>query len=183
VCVLYGEAVYCIGGVCGPQALNSVERILASEILLSDGSSAGAGDSSASLGWTECASLHENRSACGAVVLPQESPASCEKVILVCGGITTGGDTVSSTEIFSDKTQVSLCASFLPSSLTRTQTWEPATPMLTPRRSFGICAFKGKAFAIGGNDGTRDLNSVEVYDPQTNAWSVLSPFSPTSRLL
>lgn len=47
--------------------------------------------------------------------------------------------------------------------------------MLSPRRSFGICVFEGKVYAIGGNDGTRDLNSVEVYDPKTNIWSPAAP--------
>jgi hypothetical protein len=45
-------------------------------------------------------------------------------------------------------------------------------PMLSPRRSFGMCVAKGKAYAFGGNDGTRDLNSAEEYDPQTNTWFV-----------
>jgi hypothetical protein len=37
-----------------------------------------------------------------------------------------------------------------------------------------MCAYEGKAYAIGGNDGTRDLKTVEVYDPQLNTWSILS---------
>lgn len=47
--------------------------------------------------------------------------------------------------------------------------------MLSPRRSFGICVYNGKVYAIGGNDGTRDLNTVEVYDPQTNLWAYVAP--------
>ena len=45
--------------------------------------------------------------------------------------------------------------------------------MLSPRRSFGMCVFNGKAYVIGGNDGTRDLNTVEEYDPLTNTWYTL----------
>jgi hypothetical protein len=121
VCVLYQDAVYCIGGVCGPQALNSVEKISASDVLFSDGSTNNSNTRHVSettvtaAGWTECASLHENRSACGAVVLPRESASSVSEIILVCGGITTGGDTVATTEIFSDRTQVSSSLPRLPS--------------------------------------------------------------------
>jgi hypothetical protein len=95
VCVSYRDHVYCIGGVCGPQALNSVERISINDLC-------DATDLSSTSGWTECPSLQENRSACGAAVLYQNN----HEIILVCGGITTGGDTVATTEKFSDSAQV-----------------------------------------------------------------------------
>ena len=32
-------------------------------------------------------------------------------------------------------------------------------------------------YAAGGNDGNRQLSSVEVFDPQTNVWTPLAPMS------
>ena len=32
-------------------------------------------------------------------------------------------------------------------------------------------------YAVGGHDSTRDLSSVECYDPSTNVWSVVAPMS------
>lgn len=151
VCVVYQDCIYCIGGVCGPQALNSVEKISIVELIGRHP------ETSISGGWTECSSLQENRSACGAAVLKQEN--SEDMMILVCGGITTGGDTVGTTEKYSELTQ----------------SWAPVAPMLSPRRSFGMCVSRGKAYAFGGNDGARDLNTVEEYDPSTNTWRQLSP--------
>lgn len=100
VCVSYRDSIYCIGGVCGPQALNSVEKISVNDILLCD--STNPSETNSLIGWVECPSLQENRSACGAVVCVHDN----NEIILVCGGITTGGDTVASTEKYSDTTQV-----------------------------------------------------------------------------
>eukprot|EP00602_Paraphysomonas_sp_CaronLab_P010544 CAMPEP_0185027776 /NCGR_PEP_ID=MMETSP1103-20130426/12987_1 /TAXON_ID=36769 /ORGANISM="Paraphysomonas bandaiensis, Strain Caron Lab Isolate" /LENGTH=632 /DNA_ID=CAMNT_0027561895 /DNA_START=85 /DNA_END=1983 /DNA_ORIENTATION=+ len=131
--VVYDGCIYVIGGVCGPQALVSVEKYdpLSGE-------------------WMDCAPLQESRSACGATVMS----VGGADAIFVCGGITTGAETVTSTECYSKDRQ----------------TWVPLAPMGTPRRSFGLCAYGNKVYAIGGNSGTHDLNSVEQYDPETNEW-------------
>jgi hypothetical protein len=112
--VVCEDYVYCIGGVCGPQALNSLEKISINELLRNPTTS------QSTNGWIECSSLNENRSACGAAVLiekkqsgpddPEESGGNENErlMILVCGGITTGGDTVNTTEMYSSRTQVDL---------------------------------------------------------------------------
>jgi kelch-like protein 17 (actinfilin) len=46
----------------------------------------------------------------------------------------------------------------------------------------GVAALGGKLYAVGGYDGTTPLSSVEVFDPQTNAWTALAPMS-TRRIL
>jgi hypothetical protein len=42
--------------------------------------------------------------------------------------------------------------------------------MQEPRRSFALCALNGLLYAIGGNNGSADLRSVEEYDPVRNSW-------------
>lgn len=37
-----------------------------------------------------------------------------------------------------------------------------------------VIVFRNKIYAIGGTNGWKCLNEVEVYDPQTNEWSLLS---------
>lgn len=38
----------------------------------------------------------------------------------------------------------------------------------------GVVALDGLLYVIGGNDGASNLASVEIYDPDTNSWSMLS---------
>uniref|UniRef100_A0A8C5DSX4 Kelch-like protein n=1 Tax=Gouania willdenowi TaxID=441366 RepID=A0A8C5DSX4_GOUWI len=51
-----------------------------------------------------------------------------------------------------------------------TNQWTLITPMGTPRYRLGVVAYMGHIFAVGGNDGFRDLRSAEAYDPVTNTW-------------
>ena len=44
-----------------------------------------------------------------------------------------------------------------------------------------MAALEGKLYAAGGYDGTHSLSSVEVFDPQTNAWTELAPMSTTRK--
>lgn len=42
------------------------------------------------------------------------------------------------------------------------------------RYQAGVCAMNGQVFAVGGCDAWNCLNSVEVYDPETDEWSFAS---------
>eukprot|EP00091_Calanus_sinicus_P011320 TRINITY_DN25666_c0_g1_i1.p1 TRINITY_DN25666_c0_g1~~TRINITY_DN25666_c0_g1_i1.p1 ORF type:complete len:122 (+),score=15.26 TRINITY_DN25666_c0_g1_i1:105-470(+) len=48
--------------------------------------------------------------------------------------------------------------------------WREASPMVTPRSFHACTAHEGKIYAIGGNDGSSILSSVEIYDPLTDSW-------------
>lgn len=37
----------------------------------------------------------------------------------------------------------------------------------------GVVALKGQLYVVGGDDGTSNLSSVEVYNPKTNTWAML----------
>lgn len=41
------------------------------------------------------------------------------------------------------------------------------------RRNAGVVAHKGMLFVVGGDDGSSNLASVEVYTPETNTWRLL----------
>ena len=48
--------------------------------------------------------------------------------------------------------------------------------MAAARQAVGVAALNGKLYAVGGfNDGS--LNSVERYDPATNAWEAVAPMA------
>lgn len=37
-----------------------------------------------------------------------------------------------------------------------------------------VCVFNDKIYAIGGHDGHNRLRTAEVYDPETNQWTLLA---------
>ncbi|KAL0870830.1 hypothetical protein ABMA27_004676 [Loxostege sticticalis] len=51
--------------------------------------------------------------------------------------------------------------------------WAPAPPMHTARRNAAVVAHKGKLYVVGGDDGAANLDTVEVFDPATETWSIL----------
>uniref|UniRef100_A0A8C5H5S9 Uncharacterized protein n=1 Tax=Gouania willdenowi TaxID=441366 RepID=A0A8C5H5S9_GOUWI len=51
-----------------------------------------------------------------------------------------------------------------------TNQWTLIGSMGTPRFDLGVVAYMGRIFAVGGRDGSRDLRSVEAYDPDTDTW-------------
>lgn len=38
----------------------------------------------------------------------------------------------------------------------------------------GVVALDGLLYVVGGDDGASNLSSVEIYNPNTNSWSILS---------
>ena len=48
-------------------------------------------------------------------------------------------------------------------------------PMNQHRSALSVAVVKNKLFAIGGYDGEKFLNSVEVYDPDSGEWQLIIP--------
>ena len=53
--------------------------------------------------------------------------------------------------------------------------WSPVAEMNYCRRNAGVISHSGVIYVIGGDDGTSNLASVEMYNPKTDSWSVLAP--------
>ena len=49
--------------------------------------------------------------------------------------------------------------------------------MLTPRIGLGCCSVRRLLYAVGGFNGTERLNTVEVFDPDKDEWSVAAPMN------
>lgn len=45
----------------------------------------------------------------------------------------------------------------------------------------GVVALNGLLYVVGGNDGASNLDSVEVYNPNTDSWSWLTASMNTER--
>ena len=61
--------------------------------------------------------------------------------------------------------------------------WEAVAPMGTERSEHGAAVLDGKLYAVGGEkenneeDGSQLVNTVERYNPATNAWEGLAPMA------
>lgn len=53
--------------------------------------------------------------------------------------------------------------------------------MMLARRNAGVVAHEGRLYVVGGDDGTCNLASVEVYDPAKNEWTMLNSFMQQGR--
>lgn len=58
--------------------------------------------------------------------------------------------------------------------------WSQLPPMKTPRKCFAFAAINQYLIAAGGNDGSNELDSCELFDTTTHEWSTL-PSLPTPR--
>src|SRR5215467_14708997 len=65
-----------------------------------------------------------------------------------------------------------------------TDTWSTVAPLPSPRSDLAAVAHGGKVFVFGGCTGTASApsvtNEVDMYDPDTNTWTILAPM-PTQR--
>ena len=50
----------------------------------------------------------------------------------------------------------------------RSNAWEPINAMHSRRSTHEVVEAGGCLYALGGNDGSSSLNSVEKYDPRLN---------------
>jgi len=49
--------------------------------------------------------------------------------------------------------------------------------MLNRRCRLGVATLNGKLYACGGYDGNQFLRSVEMYDPNKDAWKLVAPMN------
>lgn len=49
--------------------------------------------------------------------------------------------------------------------------WTCLAPMSIRRSTHDVAVIDGTLYAVGGNDGSSSLNSIEKYDPETNKWT------------
>ncbi|KAK6167195.1 hypothetical protein SNE40_021287 [Patella caerulea] len=61
--------------------------------------------------------------------------------------------------------------------------WTCKTRLLVARSQFTLTVVDGLIFAIGGQDGTEILRSVEKYDPNTNVWTMAAQLSQPLRFM
>ncbi|MBV9146908.1 MAG: hypothetical protein JO065_13400, partial [Acidobacteria bacterium] len=88
--------------------------------------------------------------------------ASLNGKIYALGGRTQSASPLGIAEVYDPNSNVWLSST----------TSSGISPMPTPRSSLAAAAVNGKIYAIGGIDGNNlALPTVEVYDPNTNAWT------------
>jgi N-acetylneuraminic acid mutarotase len=56
-------------------------------------------------------------------------------------------------------------------------TWDTLTEMPTPRGSYGAALIDGRIVAVGGEEPTRVLSTVEMYDIASGKWRTLAPIN------
>ncbi|XP_076095876.1 kelch repeat and BTB domain-containing protein 8-like [Mytilus galloprovincialis] len=61
--------------------------------------------------------------------------------------------------------------------------WQTKAKMNMCRSQFSLTVVDGYMFAIGGQDGTEILSSVERYDPHSNAWMLVAPLPKALRFM
>ncbi|KAK3096186.1 hypothetical protein FSP39_024171 [Pinctada imbricata] len=61
--------------------------------------------------------------------------------------------------------------------------WQSKAKMHMSRSQFCLTIVDGYAFAIGGQDGTEILSTVERYDSNTNAWMLVAPLPKPLRFM
>jgi DNA-binding CsgD family transcriptional regulator len=54
------------------------------------------------------------------------------------------------------------------------QKWENLASLNAPRSSMAVAIFEEKIIIIGGHSNTGAISAVEMFDPASNAWSILS---------
>ena len=104
--------------------------------------------------WVELPPLLQPRAAGAAAVVGDR--------IVVTGGVGSNGKLLNTTEIF-DGTS-----------------WTLGAEMPTPRQMLAAASDGKVVYAVGGNDGTADLPTVEAYDPAADTWTTL-PALPQPR--
>jgi N-acetylneuraminic acid mutarotase len=112
--------------------------------------------------WTTKTSMHQARSVLGVVAVNGK--------IYAIGGSTQSGVIPSAGgAVYGDPNSDQLVGTNEEYDPT-TNRWTSKTPMPTPRIAFGIAAYQGKIYCIGGRTGDGFIGVNEVYDPATDTW-------------
>jgi len=104
--------------------------------------------------WVELPHLLQPRAAAAAVTVG--APNTPAERIIITGGVDANGALVNTTEIF-DGTS-----------------WTLGAPIPTPRQMLAAASDGKLVYAVGGNNGTTDLTTVEAYDPAAKTWTALA---------
>ena len=96
--------------------------------------------------------------------------------LYAAGGITITqfGDPLSTAEVYNPP------PAWGGTSLNASGDWTSIAAMNVPRAKFGLAAWAGKLYAVGGRIHTYQQDyhsSVEVYDPATNTWTFIAPLA------
>ena len=51
--------------------------------------------------------------------------------------------------------------------------WHSVAEMTFCRRNAGVVAHEGSLYVVGGDDGSANLASIEVYCPESDTWRIL----------
>ena len=91
--------------------------------------------------------------------------AVLEGKVYAVGGFSAGAGSLSSVERYDPATNA----------------WEEVAPMAAARRAAGVAVLDGKLYAIGMSEGGEEedvtSNTVERFDPITNAWEEVAPMA------
>ncbi|CAM6098315.1 unnamed protein product [Calypogeia fissa] len=55
--------------------------------------------------------------------------------------------------------------------------WQKCASMITPREFCGCIVFQGKIYVFGGTSERMPVDSSEVYDPEADTWTEISPMA------
>lgn len=58
-----------------------------------------------------------------------------------------------------------------------TNTWTTLTPMNVRRSTHDLTVMGNFLYAVGGNDGSSSLNSIEKYDVENKKWTSIVPMT------
>ncbi|XP_051943943.1 kelch-like protein 18 isoform X2 [Hippocampus zosterae] len=95
----------------------------------------------------------------------QRCCTSIMALIYAVGGLNSSGDSLNVVEVFDPMGNF----------------WERCQPMRTARSRVGVAVVNGLLYAIGGYDGQSRLSTVEVYNPETDAWTGVSSMNSQRR--
>lgn len=143
--------IYAVGGFSQPTLSNVLDFAISRTVEVYD---------PATDTWAETTPLPEGRHHAGIAVM--------DGYLYVIGGFTKGG------------LSVWRAVATLYQYNSATQTWRELASMPSARGALGVAVHQGRLYAVGGYDGAKNSNAVEVYDPQANTWKSVATL-PTAR--
>jgi len=89
--------------------------------------------------------------------------ASIGNTIYICGGFDINGSPLASCQ----KLVVDISGNN--QRISRLARWQPVSSMPVARGAFSLLAYDGQLYAVGGPA----VKQIDLYDPETNAWSTI----------